>query len=257
MTMMPGPLCGLRIPNRSAKPRTTGMTAINDTGISIGELTNILGDYAEFLDIAKLGVGTAAVSPRLEEKIALYASHKIQVYFGGTLFEKFYAQGLLSNYLEMLQRYAVPWIEVSAGSIDIPLQDRAAIVRDLCSDFTVLGEVGCKDADRIMPPSEWLNELATLLDAGCTYVITEGRDSGTAGIYRASGELRTGLIADLVKSLPMDRIIFEAPKTDAQMFFIRHYGPDVNFGNVSPRDLLLLETQRLGLRCETFSLGNA
>ena len=257
MTMMPASPFGLRVPYRPAKPRTTGLTAVNDTGISIGELTNILGDHADFLDIAKLGVGTAAVSPRLEEKIALYERHKIHVYFGGTLFEKFFSQGLLSSYLEMLQRYAVTWIEVSAGSIDIPLHERAAIVRDLCPDFEVLGEVGCKDTDRIMPPSEWLNELSTLLDAGCTYVITEGRDSGTAGIYRASGELRTGLIADLVKSLPMDRIIFEAPKSDAQMFFIQHYGPNVNFGNVSPRDLLLLETQRLGLRCETFSLGNA
>lgn len=243
--------CSLDLPMRTAKPRIKGITAITDVGIPIGELRLILEDYGVFLDIAKLGVGTAAITPRLIEKIQLYREYGVQVYFGGTLFEKYYSQGKLAGYVDMLRNFDVTCIEVSNGSIDISLQERLKLIREFASDFTVLGEVGCKDADKIMPPSEWIEELLAFLEAGCTYVITEGRDSGTAGIYRSNHDIRTGLISDIIRSVDANKIIFEAPKPDAQMFFINTLGANVNLGNISVRDLLLLETQRCALRCET------
>lgn len=248
-------MIALSLPDRTRKPREYGITSVHDVGISIGELRNILTDYGDLIDIAKFGIGTAFVTPRLREKLDLYREFNVTPYFGGTLFEKFYYYGKLDDYLIYLKNLSVNWVEVSTGTIDIPLETRLEIVAHLKKDFVVVGEVGCKDVEKIMPPSQWIHEMRLLLEAGCKYVITEGRDSGTAGVYRPSGELRTGLVSDISSTLLPERIIYEAPQPKAQMFFINLIGPNVNLGNVSPRDLLQLETQRLGLRNETFFLG--
>ncbi len=246
----------LKLPNRPQKPRKIGITSISDTGIPIAQLEGILNDYADFIDIAKLGVGSAYVTPNLDEKIALYRSHDIAVYFGGTLFEKFMHGPGLDAYLKYLNQHKIHHIEISTGTIDIPIEERVEMTRKLSSDFVVLGEVGSKDQDTIMPPSEWIQEINWLIEAGATYVITEGRDSGTAGIYRPSGELRTGLVTDILKSCEGDKIIFEAPAPKLQMFFINSVGPNVNLGNVKPTEVLLLEAQRQSLRNETFFLNH-
>lgn len=244
----------IKLPQRTKKPRATGLTSLHDVNTTIGELRNILEDFADFIDIAKLGVGTGLVMPRLQEKIDLYRAFDIQVYFGGTLFEKFYYLGELDAYKEFMIDHGISWVEISCGTLDISLDERIALVEKFKDDFTVLSEVGSKDAEKIMPPSEWIKELADLLAAGSSYVITEGRQSGTAGIYRANGEIRTGLVADIFKSVGSDRLIFEAPTSMSQNFFINQIGANVNLGNISPNEVLLLETQRLGLRRETFYL---
>lgn len=244
----------LNIPRRTEKPRKTGITAVNDTRLSSGELENILKDYHPFIDVAKLGVGVAYVIPNLKEKIRLYKEANVDVYFGGTLFEKFYYQNKLDEYLSFLKDNDIDIIEVSTGTIEIPIAERCELVAKLKSDFRVLSEVGSKDKETIMPPSTWISEINQLFQAGAEYVITEGRDSGTAGIYRPSGELRTGLVADIIKETDPDRLIFEAPATKLQMYFINAVGANVNLGNVNPLDLAILEAQRCGLRSETFFL---
>lgn len=250
-------MTGPMLPPRSTKPRGTGLTAITDVGLPCGELETLLADYADFLDVAKLGVGSAAITPRLADKLELYRDNHVATCCGGTLFEKFYWQGALSDYSAFLREHQISWVEVSSGTVDIRLSERIEIVERFCSEgFVVVGEVGFKDAKRLMPPSQWIEELQKLLDAGCRYVITEGRDSGTAGVYRPDGELRRELLEEIIAAVDTDRIIFEAPRGKAQMFFINTIGPDVNLGNVPARDLLLLESQRRGLRNETFFLAD-
>lgn len=244
----------LTLPKRNEKPRKAGISAIHDVSLSTGELKNILDDYSEFLDIAKLGVGSAYVTPKLKEKIKLYKDFGIEVYFGGTLFEKFYHQNKLPAYKDYLVEHGITMVEISCGTLEISIEERIEILRDFKRDFSVLAEVGSKDGDAIMPPSIWIKELKMLLDAGATYVITEGRNSGTAGVYRPSGEIRTGLVSDIISSISPDKIIFEAPTSQSQMFFINQVGSNVNLGNIRPNDLLLLESQRRGLRSETFML---
>ncbi|MBT6979986.1 MAG: phosphosulfolactate synthase [Flavobacteriales bacterium] len=244
----------LDTPVRTVKPRKTGITAVNDTRLSTGELANVLEDYGIFLDVAKLGVGVAYILPNLDAKIELYRKHDILVYFGGTLFEKFYAQNKFNEYLDFLRKHKIDMLEISTGTVDISIDDRCRMVDDLKSEFTVLSEVGSKDKEKVMPPSEWIKEINMLFEVGAEYVITEGRDSGTAGIYRPSGELRTGLVADIISQTDPERLIFEAPATSLQMYFINEVGPNVNLGNVNPLDLALLEAQRQGLRSETFFL---
>jgi phosphosulfolactate synthase len=244
----------LDLPKRTKKKRATGITAVNDTRLSTGELALVLKDYSDFLDIAKLGVGVAYILPNLDEKIALYQEHDVEVYFGGTLFEKFFFQDKLDEYLDYLRAHKISTLEVSTGTVDISIEERCDLVKQLKGEFNVLSEVGSKDKEKIMPPSDWIREINLLFEAGASYVITEGRDSGTAGIYRPSGELRTGLIADIIKETNADRLIFEAPATSLQMYFINTVGPNVNLGNVNPLDLAILEAQRQGLRSETFYL---
>jgi phosphosulfolactate synthase len=242
----------LTLPRRTRKPRKHGLTAITDLGLTVAGLRELLTEYSAYLDIAKFGIGSAYLTPRLAEKIALYREFDVVPYFGGTLFEKFQQQRKTPEYLDYLRRFRVDWIEISNGTIDMPIKERVKLIRSLAGEFNVVAEVGCKDAAKVMPPSQWIDELQASLDAGARYVITEGRDSATAGLYRESGEIREGLLSDILHSIDPKRTIFEAPTHKTQMYFINLVGANVNLGNVQTRDLLVLETQRQGLRYETF-----
>lgn len=244
----------LKVPSRLVKPRSNGITSIHDTFLTMDSLRSILMDYGEYIDIAKFGVGSAFCTRRLTEKINLYKEFNVEPYFGGTLFEKFYSQGKLEKYLVYLKENKIDMIEISTGSIDIPFKERSSIIREVKDEFIVFAEVGSKDNLTVMAPSVWIEEINESINCGARYAITEGRDSGTAGLYRQSGELREGLFKDIKMSCPIDRVIFEAPTPASQMYFINSVGSNVNLGNINPMDVLLLETQRLGLRCETFGV---
>lgn len=246
------PAHGFGVAARSDKPRTRGLTMVNDVSTTRAELASILDDHGAFIDFAKFGVGTADVAPYLTEKIALYKSAGVVPYFGGTLFEKYYTSDLLDEYTTRLASLGIEIIEISCGTASIPLEERLELVDRLGKDFRIVAEVGSKDQEHVMSPSLWVNELKSLLDAGADYVIAEGRDSATAGLYRPSGELREGLLEEIGLNLDVDRVVFEAPTASAQMYMINRFGPEVNIGNVRPSDVLLLETERRGLRFETF-----
>ncbi|WP_342044400.1 phosphosulfolactate synthase [Bacillus sp. OTU530] len=244
----------LRLPKRTTRTRTYGLTSVADFGVSMGELKNILSDYSHIIDIAKIAIGSAYVTPNLKKKIDLYKEHHITPYCGGTLFEKCYYQNKIPEYLTYLRELGIEWVEISNGTLDIPLQERLQLVSHLKKDFHVVGEVGSKDPNQEMSISEWVEEIQLFLDAGCDYVLTEGRDSGTAGIYEKCGSIKSDLIQQLIQAIDSKKIIFEAPTSKHQMYFIREVGPNVNLANVKLQDVLALEAQRCGLRSETFYL---
>lgn len=246
----------LPLPQRLLKPRHYGITSVHDVGIALGELRNILTDYHDFIDIAKLGIGTGYITPRLPEKIALYQEFGVEVHFGGTLFEKFYYHSSIGHFKSYMQTMGITWCEVSTGILDIPLKERLAIVEELSRDFVVLSEVGTKNDQQYMPSSQWIKEMKSLLDAGCRYVITEGRSTGTAGIYHTNGDIRSELILDILDEVNPQKIIFEAPNPKMQAFFTNLIGANANLGNIPPRDLLFVEAQRNGLWGETFFMGD-
>ncbi|GIN21251.1 MAG TPA: phosphosulfolactate synthase [Bacillus bacterium] len=244
----------LDLPERTSGKRTYGITSIVDFGVPLNELENILLDYGHIIDIAKMGIGSAYVTPNVERKVNLYKKYDIQPYCGGTLFEKAYYQNKLTEYTHYLRNLGIEWIEISNGTIDIPLNDRLNLVLQLKNDFHVIAEVGSKDANKHMSTSDWVEEIRCLLESGCQYVITEGRDSGTSGIYDKTGLIKSELVDELLKEIDFNKIIFEAPLPKHQMYFINEIGPNVNLGNVKLSDVLILEAQRRGLRCETFFL---
>ncbi|WML31657.1 phosphosulfolactate synthase [Neobacillus sp. OS1-32] len=244
----------LTLPNRTSGKRAHGLTSIIDLGTPIGELFNYLSDYSHLIDLAKIGVGSAYVTPNIKKKVELYQEFDVKPYCGGTLFEKCYHQNKLAEYKAFLHQLGIEWIEISNGTLDIPLMERIEIISNLIDEFHVIAEVGSKDANHIMPASKWKEEIKRLLAAGCEYVITEGRDSGTSGIYENDGHVKSELIAELCNEIDSSKIIFEAPTAKQQMYFIKEIGPNVNLGNVKLHDVLVLEAQRCGLRSETFYL---
>jgi len=242
----------LNLPARTKKPRKTGITAITDLGMPCGELVHILENYHSFVDIAKLGIGSAYLEPALQRKIAIYSEYEIPVYFGGTLFEKYFFQEKLDDYLFFLDKLGITWIEVSNGTIKMKHDEMSANISRLKDNFNVLAEVGSKDESDDLKDKEWLSITEQVLKAGCLYVVLEGRNTGDSGIYSADGTLRKQLVKKITEVVDQKRIIFEAPSTHSQSQLVNFLGNNVNMGNVFLRNLLLVESQRQGLRSETF-----
>jgi phosphosulfolactate synthase len=240
------------IPNRAAKPRTQGLTMVMDKGLSLREVEDFLSISAEYVDVVKLGWGTSVVTPLLSQKLALYRKHDIPVYFGGTLMEIFFVRGMMKEYRKVLETYEVKYVEVSSGSVDIEQDEKCRIIKDLAQDFTVLSEVGSKNTGKIIAPYQWVEMMNQELEAGSWKVIAEARESGTVGMFRSDGEIRSDLIEEILHEIPGDRILWEAPQKTQQVWFIELLGSDVNLGNIPPQEVIPLETLRLGLRGDTF-----
>ena len=244
----------LHLPDRATKPRQRGLTMIIDNGLPHSYFADAVTTAASYIDVVKFGWGTSIVTDDLERKLDVLRANGIRSSFGGTLFEKFVVQDAFDSYLELCRRYGVDLVEVSNGTIPMPNTLKAAYIRKCADEFEVFSEVGFKDAQRSerMAPSQWIDCIAEDLDAGAAMVITEARESGRSGICSAHGELRWGLIEDILASgIDADRLLFEAPTKAMQTHFITRLGPDVNLGNIAPGDVIALETLRLGLRADT------
>ncbi len=242
------------IPERTIQPRTYGLTMVMDKGMGLDEIRNFLSVAAPYADLIKLGFGTAAVTAHLREKIEIYRSHNIPVYFGGTLFEAFLVRGQFDDYLNIVRDYGLEYVEVSDGSITIPHAEKCGYIEKLAKHVTVLSEVGSKDAEHIIPPYKWIELMKAELEAGSSYVIAEAREAGNVGIYRGSGEVREGLVQEILTQIPARQIIWEAPQKAQQVYFLELLGANVNLGNLAPAEVIPLEAMRVGLRGDTFHL---
>ena len=230
-----------------------------DRGLSVAEVDGLLEVAGSCVDVVKLGWGTALVSANLKDKLERYAAREIPVVLGGTLTELAIRQGRVEGLIAWLRELGLRYVEVSDGTIAIDPAVKRELIQRLAREFTVLAEVGNKDVDFIMAPYVWVEQIQHDLDAGAWKVIAEARESGTAGIYRASGEVRTGLIDEIAHAVDPDRLIFEAPQRAQQVWLLKRFGSECNLGNIAPNDVLSLETLRLGLRSETvdrFALGD-
>ena len=240
------------LPERSKKPRQVGFTMAMDKGLSCREAEDFLSVCSEYVDIVKLGWGTSFVTPNLKEKIKVYKNHNIPVYFGGTLFEAFIVRGQFDDYVKVLDKYDIEFAEVSDGSIELDHDLKCNYIRKLVERGTVLSEVGSKDVEKIIPPYKWIQLMQAELDAGAWKVIGEARESGNVGLFRSTGEVRSGLVEEILTKIPFEKIIWEAPQKSQQVWFIKLLGSNVNLGNISPNEIIPLETIRLGLRGDTF-----
>jgi phosphosulfolactate synthase len=229
---------------------------VNDKGLSVGEARNLVSGALPHLDLVKLAFGTSLLSTGLEEKIKVFQEAGVPVYFGGILFEAFVIRNQFKDYLALLKEYNITWIEISDGSIDIPHSEKCGYIEKLSKYGTVLSEVGSKDKDRehITPPYQWINLMRSELSAGASYIVAEARETGTVGLYRNSGEVREGLVQEILTRIPAEKILWEAPQKDQQLFFLKLIGANANLGNINPAEIIALEAMRLGLRGDTFDL---
>ncbi len=240
------------IPDRTAKPRTHGVTMMMDKGLSVRETEDFIESSGHLTDLVKFGFGTSYVTNNLDKKIQLYQEAGIRPYFGGTLFEAFYARGMVKEYIRVLDKYKLDLVEVSDGSIMLNHDEKCEIISMLAKERTVLSEVGSKDSGIIVSPAKWIKMMSTELEAGSWKVIAEGRESGTVGIFRPNGSAHTLLINRIISKVNPEDILWEAPIKQQQVWFIKLFGHNVNLGNIAPNELIPLECLRLGLRGDTF-----
>jgi phosphosulfolactate synthase len=222
-----------------------------DKGLSLAEVDGLLEVAGDSVDVVKLGWGTALVSANLQPKLERYAAHGIPVVLGGTLTELAIRQGRVEGLVGWLRELGLRHVEISDGTITIDAEVKRELIERLAGEFTVFAEVGSKDVDYIMAPYVWVEQIERDLDAGAWKVIAEARESGTAGIYRANGEVRTGLIDEIAHAIDTQRLIFDAPRHQQQVWLLKRFGTECNLGNIAPADVLSLETLRLGLRSDT------
>jgi phosphosulfolactate synthase len=229
--------------------RDGGLTHVLDKGLGPRAWEDVLETSGAYIDIIKLGWGTAFVTAGLERKLEILREKPVVI--GGTFFEVVYAKGQLDDYKRWLGELGITHVEISDGTVEIPRERKLELIEDFARDFTVLSEVGSKDSEVVFAPYEWVGWIKEEREAGAWKVITEAREGGTAGIFRPSGEMRTGLVDEIAHSIDFHDLIWEAPTKGSQAWFIKHFGPEVNLGNIPPDEVIPLETLRLGLRGDT------
>lgn len=240
------------IPERSIKPRSKGITMVMDKGLSLREAENFVESNDGLVDIVKLGFGTAMVTNNLEQKLKIYRDAGIEPYFGGTLFEIFYARGMKDDYFRFIDKYGLHLMEISDGSIIIPQDEKCEMIAAAAKNYKVMSEVGSKDSGIIVTPAKWIRSMQNELQAGSWKVIAEGRESGNVGVFRPNGTAHTLLINRIIKNVNPEDIMWEAPQKNQQVWFIKLFGAEVNLGNIAPHEVIPLECLRLGLRGDTF-----
>jgi phosphosulfolactate synthase len=241
----------LALPERTRKPRASGLTHVLDKGYSLEQVRQFLEVAGNYVDIVKLGWGTACVTPSLQKKVALYQGLGIPVCFGGTLLEVCLRQNKLDEFIEVARRLNMDCVELSDGTVPMPEDDKIALLKRLAREFRVFSEVGSKDADVIMAPYKWVDSIKRELEAGAWKVITEGRETGNVGVYQPGGEVKEGLIEEIRRAVDPAQLLFEAPVRSQQTWFIKHFGANVNLGNIPPDEVISVETLRLGVRGDT------
>jgi len=244
----------LSLPYRTPKPRSDGLTHVLDKGLSLFALESLIQTAGEAIDIVKLGWGTSYVSDGVKAKVGLCHAAGIHLSPGGTLLEICEYQGRITDYVRWLERLGVRHVEVSNGAFGMDIERKRALIRMLAQDFTVLSECGSKNPNAEVVAADWVAEMAGDLEAGATLLIAEARESGTVGLYNADGRPRAELVDALAHELPVEKIIFEAPRKDQQAWFIRRLGPSASLGNIPSDEVVALETLRLGLRSDTLDL---
>ena len=241
----------LELPDRDRKPRTRGVTHVLDKGMTTTALEATLAHTGELVDVLKIGWGIAYVDPTVKERVALCHAAGVTTCLGGTLLELCVAQGRVDQLRRWAADIGIDAIEVSNGLEAMNSTQKSMLVRELSADFVVLAETGAKDGHAPVVTEHWLTELAADLAGGARFVIAEGRESGTVGLYTEDGGVREELVDAIADRIPVERVIFEAPRKAQQAWFVRRFGPDVNLGNIPPDEVLPLETLRLGLRADT------
>jgi len=225
---------------------------VMDKGLSLNEAAGFMSIGSNYTDYVKLGFGTSIITPGLEKKINLYKKKGVVPYFGGTLFEVFVIRDMFREFVKFLDKYRIDLVEVSDGSYDIDHDRKLEYIHKLARHRTVISEVGSKKKEVVYSPAQWVEMMKSELDAGSVKVIAEARESGTTGIYNEDGSINNSIIGAISDQVKLENVIWEAPLKSQQAWFIKHFGANVNLGNIAPSEIIPLETLRLGLRGDTF-----
>jgi len=240
------------LPERTQKPRQTGIAMVMDKSLSVREAEDLISVGNDLIDYVKLGFGTSMVTRDVQKKIKVYKDAGISVYLGGTLFEAFFIRDRFDDFRKLIDQLGLDTVEISDGSMSIDHDVKCEVINKLSKQYTVLSEVGSKESGILIAPNKWIEMMQKELQAGSFKVIGEARESGNVGIYRPTGKAHVALINKILSKVDIQKIIWEAPMKSQQVWFIKHFGANVNLGNIPPSEIIPLETLRLGLRGDTF-----
>ena len=240
----------------TAKPRDTGLTAVLDKGLGLRALHDLVELVGPYIDVVKFGWGTSVLYPSqtLVDKIALLRAAEIAVCPGGTLLEIAWANARTEAFFAFAEGMGFTTIEVSDGTYAMPRCAKLGLIAHAARlGFRVVSEIGKKNPedDARLTSAQRVALVRQELEAGAWKVIVEGRESGTVGIYDAHGAVQGDLADELVAALGVTSLVFEAPQKSQQVWLLRHYGAQVNFGNIPPEEVLSVATLRCGLRSDT------
>ena len=227
------------------------LTCAIDRGLGVRAAKDLVETASTFISLVKLGWGTGWITWNLDDKLTIYHQVDIPVCFGGTLFEWAIHRGNMHPLLCLMHDQKIAVFEVSDGTISMTQEEKCAHITRLAEHFIVFSEVGTKELGVQFDVGWWIESIQAELEAGATKVILEGRESGTVGVYDDEGRVDASLIERITRDVPHENLIFEAPQKEQQVWFIKHFGPDVNLGNVATDDVIPLETLRQGLRADT------
>ncbi|MGH9118158.1 MAG: phosphosulfolactate synthase [Acidimicrobiales bacterium] len=245
----------LDLPERPGRPRSTGLTVVIDGGVPVSDVASLLASMGAHVDVWKLGWGGAYLDPAVAGKLSLVTEHGITGCVGGTLIELAARAGRVDECLAWASESGFAAVEVSNGLRQLTREAKSEIIARATRRFTVVAEIGAKDETVVPNPSEWAAEAADDLAAGASLFITEGRESGTVGLFDPRGAARLDVLDAVLAVADPEVLVFEAPRREQQAWFIARFGPNVNLANIAPRDVLGLEALRLGLRADTAHLS--
>lgn len=240
---------------RTAKPRRRGITHVIDTGTPRAGIEALVESHGEFVDVWKFGFGTAYVDAGVASKIEVLRTHDIRACPGGTLLEAAWWQGRSDEFFGWARRLGFDCVEVSRGSTGMPPSAKLALIaaaRDHA--FEVFSEVGSKDPGEPARPEQWLEEARRDIDSGACWLVAEGRESGTVGLYTADGLVRADLVDALEGSGLEAPVVYEAPRREQQAWLVNRLGTNANLANVAGDDVLAVEALRRGLRSDTLRM---
>ena len=246
---------GLRFldtPGRTAKPRRAGVTHVIDKGTSLSGIEARLDEHGALIDFWKFGFGTAYIDAAVASKIDLLRAHGVKACPGGTLLEASWRQGRSADFFRWAECSGFACVEVSRGATGMPAGAKADLIAAArVGGFEVFAEVGSKDAGEPALPGLWLEEARRDIDSGADWLVAEGRESGTVGLYESDGSVRADLVDALERLGEGAPVVHEAPRVQQQAWLVNRLGADVNLANVAPDGVLALEALRLGLRADT------
>ncbi len=247
------------LPGRTEKPREVGTTFVSVKGLGISGLKDLVIDAADYVDRVKLAFGTTLLydDEVLRKKITLLREANIDVNPGGTCGEIAFHQGKYDRFLSHARELGFNTIEVSDGTVTMDDVQRERIVKQtLYAGFKVVSEVGKKDASLNLSVPEMIRQIERDLRLGVSKVTVESRGSAKGiGIYDEKGQVKGDDVTEITAAVDSRYLIWEAPNTEGQDYFIKRLGNNVNLGNIRPDDIISLEGLRRGLRGDTFRLA--
>lgn len=242
--------------NLFSSDRVHGRTMVLDRFAPVDwELVSSLSPY---MDCVKMGWTLPLLISRaeLEKRVEKYSRAGIPVSNGGTLLEMAVNKGRVDETLKALKDAKFGFIEMSEGVIDIPTNLKKRIADFAHANGMHLNvEVGKKNPRNQLSLDETIQRSAEFLDFEPDFIIIEGRESGKGvEIFDDLGDIKWDWVNRIIEEIPSEKLMFEAPLEKQQIELVIRVGPTVNLGNVSMGSVAALETQRSGMRGDTFGI---